>query len=172
MTTDNQEYVFVPSGDKPTVQNLKTSLFKMIGFIAVCSAIATYFLKPSQEIDALYAFVALSTLMAIIIIPARYIQNIRIDPGTRKLYATYLKMNGENGTIIFDLDVARVNYIFKSSRASGYWLLTLKEGKSKIRLSQSSILSTRDQKNSFPKAQLDKINELINQIKNNVSDQL
>lgn len=41
----------------------------MIGFVAVCSAIATYFLKPNQEIVALYVFLALSILIAIIVEP-------------------------------------------------------------------------------------------------------
>jgi len=169
---DNQEYVFTPEGDQPTVQNLRRSTFKMIAFIAVGCAFSTYFLKPSKEIDALVAFVLLSFLVIIVVYPARYIQNIRIDPKTHKLYAGYLKMNGKTGITVIDLDLARINYKFNFTKTSSGWSLTLNDGTEKLKLYETKSTTSKDQKNSFLKDQLDSINEVINHIKNgNLVDQ-
>jgi len=162
---ENQEYVFIPTGDQPTVGNIKKGLGISIGILAlVCIGTALYS-EPEHKIYSLFAFDILSLIAIFLRITGKYIQNIRIDPIAGMLYSAYLTISGREGITMIDIKDANYSYEFSASKGYQGYIFTIKDKMTRLQLRETRSASNRKHKNRFLRSQLHQINEIILQVK-------
>jgi len=162
---ENHDYVFTPMGEQPTKQNIKSNFRKSIVIVAVGCAVASNFGRSDQQIYYLVAFIAISLLVYCLRITSKFICHIRIDPTEGVLYLEYLTSKGAEGTTKFNLLNAKYSYRFNVSMGSPGYILKIIDHGQKLELRETKSKNGKDQKNTFLRDQLDRIDKIILEVR-------
>ena len=163
---ENQEYVFIPMGDQPTVRKIKKGIGISIGIVALVCIFTALYSDPHHKIYSLFAFDILSLIIIFIGITGKYILNIRIDPIAGILYSAYLTISGRESITVIDIKQANYSYVFYASKGYQGYIFTIKDKMTRLQLRETRSTKNKDQTNRFLRSQLHQLNEIILQVKN------
>lgn len=152
-------------GDQPTVENLKRGLIISVCLVTAICGIWAIFSKPDQRFLPITVFASLVTIVVVLKYISQFILNIRIDPLERILYSEYITIKGETGTNRINIREAKYSYKLRVTKGYQGYVLTIKDVGSKLQIRETKSATNKDQKNRFLKSQLDQMNQLILQIR-------
>jgi hypothetical protein len=164
---EEQEFLFKPMGDPPTVAKLWKGTLIFLGIYAVICIGIVICANPDYKVYGIYAFIIMSLIVIATRFSTKYICDIRIDPIKGILYSSWLTHKGRNGITIIDIRQANYKYRLRVTKGYAGYILSIKDDNGNLCILETRSENNRALTNCFLRSQLDAMDQLIRQGKAN-----
>jgi len=161
----NQEFLFTPLGDSPTLSNI------IPGFIFICMMliigyVILYFCS-ARKIRTINSIVygIFFILIVYSLFQTKYIKVIRIDPVQHRLSYNYITITGKQGVVTINLWTAKYSCKFRKTRSYSGYMLILRDKDSQLEI-QESRRGSKKSKNVLSPGEMYRLDTIIQEIRN------
>jgi len=165
----NQEFLFTPLGDPPTLSNI------IPGFIFICvmliiGYVILYFWSASEIRTINVIIYGIFFILVIYsLFQKKYIKVIRIDPVQHRLSYNYITITGKQAVVNINLLTAKYSCKFRKTRSYSGYMLILRDKDSQLEIQESRRGNHKRSKNVLSPGEMYRLDTIIQQIRDSAT---